>query len=210
MAKLGFDYKIDTDTDAQGGGGLLPHMYALIWAESITVKDTKDEKGYQVEMTFEVQEPEEFKGRKFWEYWTVVHSDEFSNGSYKYGKPRFDRFGRAVDVNIDADTDTDDLVYKTFTAEIGIEPGGVKTPETPTSPAEYYKDKNKIAKFFYSDAGAKDPLPELGVIGDGTGGAVARKAKPTPANQNQRPAASAAPSTARPAGSKPWASKKSA
>ena len=202
MAKIGNNYEAEFEnTEKQGGGGgILPHMYALLQAESIELPKTKDERGYQAEITFEVVEPEEFKGRKFWAYWTIVHPDGYQLGAYKYGKPMFDRFGRAVGEEITADTDTDDLLFKTFVAEVGIQIGGAKGDGT------FYKDKNQIERFFYNDANAKEPIPELGVIGDGTQGKKRNEDRPA-ANDN-KPAASAAPrqqaAAAGGPGRKPW------
>lgn len=210
MAKLGSDYTVDIEgTDNQGGGGTLPHMYARIQAEAIDLPDTKDGKGTQAAITFEVVEPEEFSGRKFWEYWTVVHADGFQNKAYKYGKPRLDRLVRATGNDPDEfsrDPDTDHLVFKTFVAEIGIQPGNAKNDGS----GEFYKDKNQIERFFYEDASAKEPVPEPGVIGDGTGGKKAHA--PVAANNNRQPAANqnrpapaAAPAKA--AGARPWGKK---
>ncbi|WP_333899616.1 hypothetical protein [Agrobacterium pusense] len=205
MAKIGNNYEAEFEnTEKQGGGGgILPHMYALLQAESIELPKTKDERGYQAEITFEVVEPEEFKGRKFWAYWTIVHPDGYQLGAYKYGKPMFDRFGRAVGEEITADTDTDDLLFKTFVAEVGIQIGNA-------NPAGgFYKDKNQIERFFYNDANAKEPIPELGVIGDGTQGKKRNEDRPA-ANDN-KPSAAAAPrqqaAAAGGAGRKPWGSK---
>jgi hypothetical protein len=205
LAKIGNNYEAEFDnTEKQGGGsGILPHMYARLWAEAINLPQTKDGKGYQAEITFEVMEPEEFKGRKFWAYWTIVHPDGYQLGAYKYGKPMFDRFGRAVGVEITADTDTDDLVLKSFVAEVGVQIGNA-------NPAGgFYKDKNQIERFFYEDANAKEPVPELGVIGDGTQGKKPNEAGA--ANDNRAPAANdnrQAPAAA--AGEKrmPWGAKK--
>ncbi|NGO63928.1 hypothetical protein G6N76_09590 [Rhizobium daejeonense] len=190
MAKIGFDYEVDFENTDKQGGGILPNMYAKIWAESIELKETNDSKGHQAEITFEVQEPEAYKGKKFWAYWTIVHADGFNFGQYKYGKPMFDRLARAVDVNVTGDTDTDELLFKPFVVEIEVQEGGPKNDGSGTN----YKDKNQIAKFFFEDSAAKEPVPELGLIGDGTakrppfGGG---KARPAAANDN-RPASQAA------------------
>lgn len=209
MAKIGNDYSAEFEnTEKQGGGGgILPHMYARLQAEAIDLPKTKDEQGYQAAITFEVVEPEEFKGRKFWAYWTIIHPDGYQLGAYKYGKPMFDRFGRAVGEEITADSDTDDLLFKTFVAEIGIQVGGPVAGK----PGEFYKDKNQIERFFYSDADAKEPIPEIGIIGDGTQG---KKRNEAPAaNDNRRPAANenkpAAAATSAAAGGarRPWGAK---
>ncbi|PKA40420.1 hypothetical protein CWR43_27965 [Rhizobium sullae] len=202
MAKIGGDYVAEYEnTEKQGGGGgILPHMYAKLQAESIGLPETKDGKGYQAEITFEVLEPEEFKGRKFWAYWTILHSDGYQFGAYKYGKPMFDRFGRAVGEQIDGNTDTDDLVFKSFVAEIGIQVGNANPS------GGFYKDKNQIERFFYTDDAAKEPVPELGVIGDGTQGKKRNEA-PAPANDNRQPAARPAPAAAANGGAakkNPW------
>lgn len=203
MAKIGNDYAAEFEnTEKQGGGGILPHMYARLQAEAIALPKTKDEKGYQAEITFEVVEPEEFKGRKFWAYWTIVHPDGYQLGAYKYGKPMFDRFGRAVGEEITAETDTDDLLFKTFVAEVGIQIGGKKDDGT------FYKDKNQIERFYYSDSDAKEAIPELGVIGDGTQGKQRNPEGGAPAAANDnRPAASAKPAAAATGGRRPWGAK---
>jgi hypothetical protein len=213
LAKIGNNYEAEFEnTEKQGGGGgILPHMYALLQAESINLPDTKDSKGVQAEITFEVIEPEEFKGRKFWAYWTIVHADGYQFGAYKYGKPMFDRFGRAVGEEITANTDTDDLLFKSFAAEIGIQVGNA----VPGKPGEFYKDKNQIERFYYTDANAKEPIPEFGVIGDGTQGkkrneapaaANDNRAARAPANDN-RQAAAAPAAAAVGAARRPWGSK---
>lgn len=204
MSVIDFDISHDFEsTDKQGGGGIIPHMYARIWAEAIDFPETKDGKGRQAAITFEVQEPEEFKGRKFWAYWTMLHADEFKHGSYKYGKPMFDRFCRAVQVIVQRGMSHDELLYKSFVAEIGIQAGQPKNDGS----GEYYKDKNQIEHFFYEDDNAKEELPELGVIGDGTMPAKAAK----PANDNRQatqPAATAQAATG--TAKTPWGSKRAA
>ncbi|MEZ2132511.1 MULTISPECIES: hypothetical protein [unclassified Sinorhizobium] len=205
MAKIGNNYQAEYEnTEKQGGGGdVLPHMYARLQAESINLPDTKDGKGTQADITFEIIEPAEFARRTFREYWTIVHADGYQNGSYKFGKPRFDRFGRAVGEEITHETDTDDLIFKSFVAEIGIQIGNA-------NPAGgFYRDKNQIERFFYDDDNAKEPIPELGVIGDGTQGKKRNEAAPAAANDNRQPAqqqqrpAQAAAAT----GSRPWGKK---
>jgi hypothetical protein len=201
LAAIDFDYSVDVEaTDKQGGGGILPHMYARIWAEAIDFPATTDGKGRQAALTFEVQEPEEFKGRKFWSHWTMLHADEFKHGAYKYGKPMFDRFCRAVQVLVEKGTDSDDLLFKSFVVEIGIQPGNGTNPKT----GQPYKDKNQIERFYYEDDQAKEPVPELGVIGDGTMPASAPKA-----SNDNKPAAqpAAAPAAAK---KTPWGAKKAA
>ncbi|MCW0235246.1 MAG: hypothetical protein OJJ21_16720 [Ferrovibrio sp.] len=205
MAKIGVttgvDYQADFDaTEKQGGSfQLLPHMYALLQAESIDLKETLDGKGgWQANIFFEVIEPIDYAGQKFPVYWTIVHPEGFQNGQYKYGKGKFDAFGRAIGVDLHADTDTDDLTFRSFAAEVDIEIGG---PKKNGAPGEKYKDRNAVRKFFYTDDMAKEPVPEFGLIEGAT---------PKPAaNDNRQVArpAQAAATQQRPAatGAKPWA-----
>ena len=203
MAKIGNGYEAEFEnTEKQGGGGgLLPHMYAKLQAESIDLVKTKDDNGYQAEITFEVLEPEEFARRKVWATWTIVHSDGYNHKAYKYGKPMFDRFGRAVGEEITAETDTDDLRFKEFVAEVGIQIGNQKPDGT------FYKDKNQIERFYYNDDSAKEPIPELGVIGDGTQGKKRNEPAPAPANDNRQAPAARPAAAAAGGGKKPWGSK---
>jgi hypothetical protein len=176
-------------------------MHALIWVEALEIKPLDDSKGYQAALTFEVVEPEEFKGKQFREWWTIIHQDGFNDGKFKFGKPRFDRLGRAVGVVINADTDTDDLVRKTFVIETGLNKGGFKKTN-----GDVTKDNNQIAKFFYSDDDAPEPIPALGLIGDGEFAPQAARPAAKAANNNQPAAANSNASGERPKIS--WGSKK--
>ncbi len=195
MAKIGgttgADYQADFDSTEKQGGSfqLLPHMYALLRAESIELKETKDTLGWQAAIAFEVVEPAEYASQKVFQYWTIVHPNG-ADKQYRFGKAKFDSFGRAIGVQIDADTDTDDLMFRTFVAEVDIEIGKAD------GKGGFYKDRNAIKKFFYTDADAKEPVPELGVIGE-----AANDNTPT-ARTAGRPVAAAAQQ--RPAGEKPW------
>lgn len=207
MAKLGFSYTVEeenTEKQGGGGGGVMPHMYAKIEAEAIEILPTPDEAGHRLNITFTVVEPEQFSGRKFWADWTISHPDAYNYGRYKYGKPMFDRFARATGVMVDENTDTDELLLRPFVAEIGIQVGNA----VPGKPGEFYKDKNQIDRFFYDDDNAKEPIPELGIIGDGTQG---KKRNEAPANDNRQAAAPAQRQASAPAAaaggarpSRPW------
>lgn len=205
MARIGdttgAEYQAEYEkTENQGGSfELLPHMYAAIEAESIELKETKDNLGWQAAIAFQVVEPDEYRGRKFFEYWTIIHPDGYQNSSYKYGKPNFDRFGRAIGVEITANTDTDNLTFHTFVAEIRVKEGG------PDGKGGKYKDKNQIGRFFYADDDAKDPIPAIGIIEDATPKPAANDNRPA-----ARPAAAQPAAAAKPAGSRPWGAKKAA
>lgn len=191
MGAIDFEYSVDVEaTNKQGGGGgPLPVMHAEVWAEAIDFPETKDGKGRQAAIIFEVQSPEEFRGRKWREWWTMLHAEEFKDKAYARGKPRFDCFARAVQVLVQKGTESDELLFKTFVVKLGINEFNGKI-------------NNQIDHFYYNDDDAKEPIPELGIIGDGT---VAPKpaSKPVAANQNTKPAAATGAAT----GKTPWGKK---
>ena len=189
MAKFGFEYKVDVDnTENQGGGDfeVMPEMYAVLEVSAAELKPTKDENGIQAVLVIDVVEPEQFKGRKMWAYWTIQHNDPDNKQYAKFGKPMFDRLCRAVDVP--EPEDTDDLVYKSFVAKVGISKGGDKPG------GGKYNDKNEIKTFYYNDE--PDKMPDIGVIAGGATGA--------PANDNKPAANTNTTAAAKPAGSRPW------
>lgn len=202
MARIGettgVEYQAEYENTTKQGGSfeLLPHMYARIEAESIEIKETKDGLGWQAAIAFQVIEPVEFAKRKFFEYWTIIHPDRYQNKGFKYGKPRFDRFGRSIGVEITDKTDTDNLTFESFVAEIQIKEGD------PDGKGGKYKDKNQIGRFFYTDADAEEPVPELGVIEDATPKPAANDNRPA-----SRPAAAQPAAAAKPAGVPAWRNK---
>jgi hypothetical protein len=196
MASLG-NYQVDVDNTTTQGGAfeLMPDMYAKMEVTSGEVRDTKDTQGKEVVLVIDVLEPEEFKGRKLWAYWTISHGDPANKG-LKRGKPLFDRLCRAVGV-FDPQ-DTDDILFKSFTGKLGTNLGGDKKDSTGRVIGKY-DDKNEIKHFYYPDADAPEPTPEPGVITTPEG-----KAEPTkPANDN-KPAAAAAAAPKK----TPWGTKK--
>ena len=201
MAKFGFSYEVDVDnTENQGGDfEIMPEMNALLQVESATLKIEGDEErpdSVEAQLTFEIIEPEEFKGRKLWGYWLIYHKDGSANNRFfKFGKPNFDRLCRAIELG--EPDDTEDLLFKPFAAKVGISIGGEKKDSTGKVVGQY-KDKNEIKKFFYPDQ--PETIPPFGVI-EG----AARPAPKPAANDNRRPAPAAA-ATKEP-GSKPWAKK---
>lgn len=190
MANFDFEYTVDAEnTENQGGDfSIMPEMYARLEVSAFDLRDTKDQKGKEAVLVFDVIEPQEYKGRKIWAYWVIAHQDGQANGQYfKFGKPNFDRLCRAADIAVPGNTD--DFLFKSFTAKVVVKLGGA-------NPAGgKYKDKNEIGKFFYDDE--PDKLPEIGVIG----AVAANDNAPAPRAAAPAPKPAAAP------GAKPWAKK---
>jgi len=199
MAKFGFDYKVDAEnTENQGGGDfeVMPEMYARLEVSAAELKPTKDEKGTQAVLVIDIVEPEEFKGRKMWAYWTIQHADGQDNKQFaKFGKPMFDRLCRAVDVP--EPEDTDDLLFKTFVAKVGISKGGDKPG------GGKYSDKNEIKTFFYDDE--PDKMPEVGIIGGGAANDNRASANDNASSaRSTQSGGSTATKPAAAAGNRPW------
>lgn len=207
MAKFGFDYQVDVEnTENQGGDfTLLPDMYARLELSAAEVVDTKDNRGKEARLVIDILEPEEFKGRKLWAYWTIRHDDGIANNkAFAYGKSQFDRLLRAI--GVPDPQDTDDIVFKSFVAKVGTKAA------TPNPAGGTYKAKNEIKHWFYPDDDAKEPIPEVGLIDSNTQTANDNRAS---ANDN-KPAPSTARTTqnggsaaTKPAGARPWGKKAS-
>lgn len=206
MARLGFEYKVDIDgTEVSGDFSLMPDMIAVLEATAIDLLPHKDASQHSIDngdpdcvqanVTIEIIEPEEFKGRRIWAYWTIRHTNP-ENGSFKFGKRQFDKFCRAV--HVEFPEDTDELRLRAFPAKIGTSKGGPK-PGGGT-----YDDKNEIKDFFFTDERATKPVPEIGVLAN----QPARAAPAKPANDNKPAARPTAAAAAPAAGARrPWGTK---
>lgn len=144
--------------------------------------------------TFEVVEPEEFKGRKiFGNYNLKNKSVEATN----IGQKQFQCLLRAIGIEeITEDSETDDLLFHTFVATIGLGKDS-KTKNADGTPQ--YAARPEIKRYWYPD---QDDAPELGVT---------EPAKPAndnrPSANDNKPATKPAASAVKPAGARPWGKK---
>jgi hypothetical protein len=193
MASLGV--KIDPtqhDTDTQRGDFKeLPNGIYTLEVDSADVKKSGEGTGRKVglNLAMTVIEPEEFKGSKIFNYINLEHP---TAKAQEIGQADFAKLCRALGIS-HAPDDTDELMFISFTAEIGM---GKPSKEKNADGLPQYPAKNEIKKYFYPDEGVvpaakADPTPP------------ANDNRRAPANDNRQPAAAAAPA-ARPAGSKPW------
>lgn len=183
MARLGTTFKAtDHDTD-QNDFELLPNgVYKL----KVTASEVKEEgNNVTLSLTYDVIEPESYKGRKIFAYIDLQHDDADKQGR---GQRDFAKLCRAVEVN-DVD-DSEHLHFLPFVAKVKKGEAGV------SKAGRAYKARNSIQRYYYPDEGN---APEPAV--DANQPAPANDNRPAPAQAAGRPAAAAG-------GSRPWGQKK--
>jgi hypothetical protein len=189
MAALGkrFD-ATEHDTTQTDYELLLNGIYRLEVSAGDVKKD--DDGNTSLNLAVDVIEPEDYAKRKFFLWLDLEHSDpEFQ----ARGQREFARLCRAIEV--DGVEDTDELLFKPFTARVKKGEAGVGKKS-----GKPYKAKNSISKYYFPDEGEVPPA----AIDD-----VQPQAAKT-ANDNRQPAANQnrpAAAPARAAGSKPWGKK---
>ena len=168
-----------------------PQEYELVpdgtYRLEIIASEVKEENGNkQVPITIGVIEPEEYASRQIRLWIDYEHSDADKQAR---GQRELAQICRAVGVN--DPENTEELHLISFTAKVKKGTAGVSKAGNP------YKARNSISRYYYPDEGnAPEPFVDV---------AAAAPARPPAANQNARPAASAAPVKA--AGAKPWGKK---
>lgn len=141
--------------------------------------------------TFEVLEPEEFKGRKLFGNYNLKNKSEIAQ---KIGNEQFQCLLRAVGIEeVTEDSDTDDMLFLSFVATVGL---GKDSKEKNADGSPQYPGRPEIKRYWYPDM---NDAPALGVTGPAK-----------PANDN-RPAANTNARAAAPAATgeveRPWKSK---
>jgi len=144
--------------------------------------------------TFEVLEPEEYKGRKLFGNYNLKNKSEIAQ---KIGNEQFQCLLRAVGIEgVTEDSDTDDLLFIGFTATVGL---GKDSKEKKADGTPAYPGRPEIKRYWYPDM---DDAPALGVT-------AANDNKPA-ANTNTRAAAPASKPAPAAAGNRPWKGKSAA
>lgn len=197
MAKLGVRIEATEEgTSKQGGFENLPNgVYSLqLEAASVDEKDegTREHK-ITVKTTIEVLEPAEYSGRKFFANYNIQHPNP---DAQRIGNEQFQCLLRALELTEVPDDETDNLLFKSFTATVGMGKDSKEKNEdgTPKWPA-----RNEVKRYWFPD---QANAPEIGI----TGPVPVRTA---PTNDNRRPAANdnRAAEPAKAAGARPWGKK---
>lgn len=196
MASIGV--RIDPtqhDTDTQRGiAENLPNGTYRLEVDSADVKVSGEgsQRKVGLNLTINVLEPEEYKGRKIFNYINLEHP---TAKAQEIGQADFAKLCRAIGID-HAPDDTDEIVYIAFTADVGLDK---PSEEKDSDGKPKYPAKNEIKKYYYPDQGEVPPA----------------KASPRPANDNaaskatandNKPAASA-PAAASGGTKRPWGKK---
>lgn len=180
MAALGKRFDATEHDTTQSDYSELPNgIYKLeIEASDVNTGD----KGTGLKTTMVVVEPEQYKGRKLFNYYNLEHSNA---DAQRIGQAQFASLCRAIGKS--EVEDSEDLHFHVFTAKIGL--------GKPSKDGKY-PARAEIKRYFFEDEGE---LPEPAID------AVQPTSTPAAANDNRRPAAN---DNARPAAAAATAGKK--
>lgn len=183
MARLGKTFNPQDHETEQRNSENLPDGIYLLEAETVDIKENSDEHKTGLNIMYNVIEPEGFSGRKMFDYINIEHPKAQVQ---KIGEEEFARLCRAIGRSEPVD-DTDDLVFKSFTAKVGM---GKPSKEKDQNGVPLYPAKNVIKKYFFPDEGDV-PNPEVSEAAAGR--AANDNARPAPAatNDNAKPATKA-------------------
>ncbi len=175
MAGLGqrFD-ATQHDTEQKDFGNVPNGIYKLeLEASDVVKKDGNT----GLKTTFNVIEPEQYKGWKVFGYYNLEHS---STKAQEIGQKQFASLCRAVEVN--SVEDSEQLHFISFTARVGLGKAN-----------NGYEAKPEIKRYYFPDEG-NIPTPEIDANQPAPQAAPANDNKPAPAAQ----------AAAKPAGARPW------
>lgn len=201
MAKLATAINIaevDRSADRPSGFDLLPFGDYVMELTAIDPRPDGDNIAHNY--TYEVIEPEAYKGRRIWDWIDIVNDTEWKQAR---GLARIAKLADAVGYDPDREgllDDDDKLLYRAFLAKVIQTPAGVSK-----NTGKEFKAGNKVDDFYNPNspscpAGPSilDPQPVIPT----TTPTAANDNRPQAANDN-RPAPAAAASGQR----RPWGSK---
>lgn len=195
MAKLSMKIVAnEEDTEQRGEFENLPDGVYRVQVESADVEevgqDGDPDHKVTVKTVIEIIEPAEFERRKLWVNYNLAHPN---SQAQEIGDRQFKCLLRALEYTELPDSDTDNLLFRSFVASIGM---GKDSKEKNADGSPKYRARNEIKRYWFPD---QNNAPEIAV-----------KATPAPSNDNRRPAANdnrAAPAAAASGQRRPWGSK---
>lgn len=199
MAKIGVSVATTEEGTAQRPQyENLPNGNYLLWMEAgeIVEKNVgQADHSIMLKSTFEVQEPDEFKGRKLFGNYNLKNKSEIAQ---KIGNEQFQCLLRAVGIEeVTEDSDTDDLLFLSFTATVGL---GKDSKEKNADGTPVYPAKPEIKRYWYPDM---NDAPALGVTGPATPANDNRTAANTNTGSARTTQNGGTPATKKP-GETPW------
>jgi hypothetical protein len=192
MAKLGMTIRpTDHDTTQRDYAENVPDG---VYRMEMDASDTNvGDKGIGLKTTFNILEPEEYKGRKIFGYYNLEHT---SADAQRIGRAQFSALCRAIGESDDVE-DSEVLHMRSFVATVGL---GKDSKEKNSDGSPKYAAKSEIKRYWFEDEG-NVPTPAI---------SDKQPAVPAAANNNQRPAnndSKPAAAASKPAGARPWAKK---
>lgn len=179
MASLGQTFDPTAHDTTQAEFGTLPLGIYKLEVSASDVTPTKAGTGTILKLTYDVVEPEEYKGKRIFGNMNLENPNAVAQ---QIGQKELASLCRAI--GLSDLSDSEELHFHAFTAKVGLE-----------KPQEGYAQRNRIVRFYFPDQG---DVPEPAV--DENQPAAAPAAAANPANDN-RPAAQASTPAA---GKRPW------
>lgn len=177
MAKIGVRVEATEEGTEQRSGDFpnLPNgVYSLEMeaGDVIQKNENTPQHSITVKMTAQVVSPEEFAGRKVFVNYNIQNP---SAQAQDIGNRQFQCLIRALGLTEVPDDDTDNLLFRSFTASIGMGKDS-KTKNTDGTPE--YPARNEIKRYWFPDQGDAPPIGITGPV-------------PTAANDNRQQAPAA-------------------
>lgn len=179
MASLGQTFDPTAHDTTQAEYSTLPLGIYRLEVTASDVVPTKAGTGTILKLTYDVIEPEEFKGRKIFANMNIENQNAVAQ---QIGQRELASLCRAI--GLSDLSDSEELHFHAFTAKVGLE-----------KPQVGYAQRNRIVRFYFPDEG-NVPEPTIDAV------------QPRLAANDNRPAARPAQQAAAPAaGKRPWGQK---
>lgn len=193
MAKIGVRVEATEENTQQRDFSNLPNGDYKFEISTSEIKEKNEgtrDHSINLNVTIDVLEPEELKGRKIFSNYNLQHPN---SQVQEIGQRQFACLLRSLGMQ-DAPDDSDELHFISFYARLGM---GKDSKEKNADGSPKYAARNEIKKYFYPDEGNL-PTPSV-------------DAAPKAANDNRRPAANdnrqQTQAETKPAGRRPWGNK---
>lgn len=180
MAQLGQRFNAQDHDTTQSDYSELPNGDYELEIEASEIKEGAN--GTGLKTTMSVVRPEEYKGRKLFNYYNLEHKNAQAQ---EIGQRQFASLCRAI--GVDGVSDSEELHFKLFTVKVGL--------GKPSKDGQY-PARAEIKKYYFPDEGNM-PVPAIDVTQPRV---AANDNRPAAANDNRQAQAQPAAAT----GSRPW------
>jgi len=162
MASLGQTFDPTAHDTTQAEYSTLPLGIYRLEVTASDVVPTKAGTGTILKLTYDVIEPEEYKGKRFFGNMNIENQNAVAQ---QIGQKELASLCRAI--GLSDLSDSEELHFHAFTAKVGLE-----------KPQEGYAQRNRIVRFYFPDEGN---VPEPTIDAE----QPKQTAKPAPANDNK-------------------------